>query len=295
MELHFEEEQTMTETDRIERAIDIDAPAERVWALVTRPGWFINDGAVIDHTVDRDGDVDIVRDPVHGDFRIRTEKLDPHRYAAFRWLDTDTDGSTLVEFHLDGRPGGVRLTVVESGFDTLGGTEADRRRRLEENTEGWRIELAAARDHLDPRAVHRAVHVDAPPERVWEAVTTPRLLAAWYAFGGADFVPEPGAPMTLHRDEHGTHRGRVVEVDSPRRFAYRIAAEPGTEPADGTSTLVVLEVRPSGKGSLLTVVQTGFGALDPRFGPADEVAAAEAEGWEGGFAALTGRLAGARA
>ncbi|WP_436891134.1 SRPBCC domain-containing protein [Nocardiopsis dassonvillei] len=284
----------MTEADRIERAIDIDAPAERVRGLVTRPGWFVNDGAVIDHTVDRDGDVDIVRDPVHGDFRFRTEKLDPHRYAAFRWLDADTDGSTLVEFHLDGRPGGVRLTVVESGFDTLGGTEADRRRRLEENTEGWRIELAAARDHLDPLSVHRAVHVDAPPERVWEVVTTPRHLAAWYAFGGADFVPEPGAPMTLHWDGHGTHRGRVTEVGAPRRFAYRVAAEPDTDPADDNSTLVVLEVRPSGKGALLTVAQTGFGALDARFGAPADNAAAEAGGWEGGFTALAGHLAGAR-
>ncbi|MFD6098604.1 SRPBCC domain-containing protein [Nocardiopsis flavescens] len=284
----------MSDTDRVERSIDVDAPAARVWALVTRPGWFINDGAVIDHAVDRDGDVDVVHDPVHGDFRFRTERLDPHRYAAFRWLDAATDASTLVEFHLDERPGGVRLTVVESGFHTLGGTEADRRRRLEENTEGWRIELAAARDHLDPGAVHRAVHVDAPPERVWEVVTTPRHFAAWYAFGGADFVPEPGAPMTLRWDEHGTFRGRVVEADAPHRFAYRIAAEPDAEPADDTSTLVVLEVRPSGKGSLVTVAQTGFAALDPRFGTASDGAGTEAEGWEGGFAALAEHLAGAR-
>ena len=284
----------MTDTDRIERSIDIDAPAPRVWDLVTRPGWFINDGAVIDHAVDRDGDIDIVRDPVHGDFRFRTEKLDPHRYAAFRWLDADTDASTLVEFHLEERPGGVRLTVVESGFDTLGGTEADRRRRLEENTEGWRIELAAAREHADPRTVHRAVHVDAPPERVWEAVTTPAHFAAWYAFGGADFVPEAGAPMTLHWDEHGTYRGRVVEAEAPRRFAYRIAAEPDTDPGEDDSTLVELEVRPSGQGSLLTVAQTGFDALAARFGAEADNAAAEADGWAGGFAALTEHLAGAR-
>lgn len=286
----------MNDTDRIERSIDIDAPAERVWALVTRPGWFINDGAVIDHTIDREGDVDVVRDPVHGDSRFRTEKLDPHRYAAFRWLDADSDASTLVEFRVDERPGGVRLTVVESGFATLGGTEADRRRRLEENTEGWRIELAAARDHVDPNTVHRAVHIDAPPESVWEAVTAPAHFAAWYAFGGADFAAEAGAPMALHWDEHGTYRGRVVEVEAPRRFAYRIAAEPDTEPADDNSTLVELEVRPSGKGTLLTVAQTGFEALAPRFGAVVGNAEAEADGWSGGFATLAGYgyLAGAR-
>ena len=31
--------------DRIDRSIEIDAPAERVWDLVTRPGWWINEGA----------------------------------------------------------------------------------------------------------------------------------------------------------------------------------------------------------------------------------------------------------
>ena len=45
--------------DRIDRTIDIDASAERVWDLVTRPGWWINEG-----TVDDDPDVRV--DGVHG-------------------------------------------------------------------------------------------------------------------------------------------------------------------------------------------------------------------------------------
>lgn len=32
--------------DRIDRSIDIDAPAGRVWDLVARPGWWINEGDV---------------------------------------------------------------------------------------------------------------------------------------------------------------------------------------------------------------------------------------------------------
>ncbi|WP_246623126.1 SRPBCC family protein [Streptomyces malaysiensis] len=36
----------LTELDRIARQIDIDAPAERVWELIARPGWYVNDGAV---------------------------------------------------------------------------------------------------------------------------------------------------------------------------------------------------------------------------------------------------------
>ena len=144
-------------TDSIERQIDIDAPAQRVWDLVSEPGWYINDGEIVAHRIERDGDVDVVHDPVHGAFRLRTVRLDPPRYVAFRWLSGETgpDGDetgTLVEFWLDERPAGVTVRVVESGFASLGGTEEDRRRRLAENTDGWEVGLAAAARHLTGQA-----------------------------------------------------------------------------------------------------------------------------------------------
>ncbi|MGF9662900.1 ATPase [Arthrobacter crystallopoietes] len=149
--------------DRIERQIDIEASAERVWELVSEPGWYINNGTIIEHRIERSGDVDIVHDPVHGAFPIRTEKLDAPRYAAFRWLAGSSregfreDESTLVEFWIDERPeGGVTLRVAESGFSTLPGGEEKRRKALEENTEGWNIELAAARAFLMDAATESA-------------------------------------------------------------------------------------------------------------------------------------------
>jgi uncharacterized protein YndB with AHSA1/START domain len=138
-------------TDRIEREIEIDATAERVWQLVSQPGWWINDGEIVDHKVERVGDLDIVHDPTHGEFRLRTERLDPSRYAAFRWIAREPDqsgneSSTLTEFWIDDREGdGVTLRVVESGFDSLDVTDEQRRQQLDENTEGWQLELAAAR------------------------------------------------------------------------------------------------------------------------------------------------------
>ncbi|MGH1562390.1 ATPase [Mumia sp. DW29H23] len=149
------------ENDRIEQQIDIDAPAERVWDLVAVPGWYVNDGAYEEHRIERVGDVDLVHDRVHGVFAFRTVALERPRYAAFRWIadhessDPDTE-STLVEFWIDERPGGVTLRVVESGFASLGGTEDDRRTRLADNVEGWTIELAVARDHVESVAAGRA-------------------------------------------------------------------------------------------------------------------------------------------
>lgn len=283
--------------DRIERQVDINATAERVWGLVSRPGWFINDGRVVDHRIEEVGDGEhLVHDPTHGEFRIRTEKLDPPHYAAFRWTGGEADQhieqrSTLVEFWIRERPGGVTLKVLESGFDKLGVTEEERRRQVADNTEGWETELEAARSLLDPLTVERSLHVGATPERLWEVLTTPEHFAAWYAFDGADFEAREGAPMELRWAEHGTFRGRVVEADEPRRFAYRIAMEPDTDPGTEGATLVTFEVRASGDGALLTVTQVGFDALAARFGEAADNAAMEHEGWGGGLTALVDHLA----
>ncbi|WP_236864247.1 hypothetical protein [Brevibacterium daeguense] len=165
----------MAIADRIERRTEISAPARTVWELISEPGWFINDGALVEHRLDDRGDgVTAVHDPVHGEFLIRTETLDPPRYAAFRWIaeppdpDHDPAGSgadgadrgapgqsapppsTLVEFWIEEAGDATcTLRVVESGFSSLPGSEAERRRQVEENTQGWEEELALARAHAE--------------------------------------------------------------------------------------------------------------------------------------------------
>jgi len=147
--------------DRIERSVTIDAPADRVWALVAEPGWYINDHAWTEHRLERDGDLTTVHDPVHGAFTFRTVSLVEPRYAAFRWLADHTDPdspSTLVEFRLTALDAGsTELQVIESGFESLPGDAAARRARFDENTRGWAIELEIAKRHLeqeDTRAPH---------------------------------------------------------------------------------------------------------------------------------------------
>lgn len=139
--------------DMIERKIDIEASAERVWGLVSRPDWFINDGRVVDHRVEEAGDgVHLVHDPDHGVFRIRTDKLEPPYHAVFSWLGReDEEQSTQVEFWIEERAGGVMLKVVESGFENLGLAERELRRHVAERTEGWTAELAAAKDFVEGR------------------------------------------------------------------------------------------------------------------------------------------------
>lgn len=277
--------------DRIERQVDIDAPAERVWDLVTRPGWYINTDKIVSNPVlRREGDIDVLSHPEYGEFRTRTVRLDRPRYAAFRWLGEPTEDvaepSTLVEFWIEDRSGGVTLKVAESGFSTLGQDPAAWLAYRDENADGWEKELAAARAYLDPWVAERSIDVAAPPERVWPLLTEGDGLARWYAFDGATVDPRPGGELVMHWAEHGTFRGRVVEVHEPTTFAYRISAIPDAEPEDGAATLVVLTLSSSGAGSVLTVRQSGFERLGPSVGiPADQVAT-EVEGWEAGLRLL---------
>ena len=115
----------------------------------------VNDGEIVDHETEDLGEgIHLVRDPVHGEFRIETLQLAPFGYAAFRWLSAHgEDQSTLVEFWIEDKQGGqegVTLTVVESGFESLGPTEVERRRQY---ALGWEVELAAARTHFELEAV----------------------------------------------------------------------------------------------------------------------------------------------
>ncbi|WP_350275641.1 ATPase [Kribbella sp. HUAS MG21] len=147
----------LAELDSIARQIDIDAPADRVWDLVARPGWYINDGTVDDEPdVRYEDDVAVVTEPGVGEYRFRTEQLDKPRYAAFRWLSTPfrpVSEGTLVEFWIDERPGGgVTLRVLESGFSTLSADPATWLKEREGNDRGWTDELAAAKVFVESGA-----------------------------------------------------------------------------------------------------------------------------------------------
>lgn len=143
--------------DTIERSIDIDAPPERVWNLVSEPGWFINGGEIVEHVLEPlDDDRVLVHDATVGRFVIQTVRLDPPRYASFRWhsgekLDgTPYDGpTTVVEFFISDRPGGASLRVVETGFATWTDDAIKRRQAFDNNSQGWEEELTEAKRVLE--------------------------------------------------------------------------------------------------------------------------------------------------
>jgi len=129
--------------DKIEREIVINAPVQRVWELVSEPGWWIGDGDRSAQRRWKEGDVDIIEDPKYGRFPLQVVAIEPPSYVSFRWV-ADGEGehgpvgsSTLVEFWVREQDGGAIVRVVESGFASMPNpVEA-----IEGNTKGWIFQL----------------------------------------------------------------------------------------------------------------------------------------------------------
>jgi len=148
-------------SDTIERDVFIAAPAEEVWALVSVPGWWINDGTLDLGSVERlADDRAVVHHPDAGDLLVERLEADAPRTATFRWLVSGAEGKradaaedqflyTRVTFTLTPELNGTRLTVTESGFATAVMEEKARRRAHADNSQGWEIELGAARAYLE--------------------------------------------------------------------------------------------------------------------------------------------------
>lgn len=145
----------MSSDDRIQREIIVSAPASRVWALVSEPGWWIGDGRSLSREHRDERGLSIVDHPAYGAFAVRVESIEPERYAAFRWAsefrgqDPADGNSTLVEFWVEPTDEGTVLRVVESGFASLSTSEEARRRAFEDNTSGWRTMTELVRSEAE--------------------------------------------------------------------------------------------------------------------------------------------------
>lgn len=139
--------------DTVERSIIIDAPIERVWQLVSTPGWWINKGEVVENGLQYDGDRVTVSSE-WGDFVLEVVEQRAPEYAAFRWLaGTNQDNPeqelrTLTEFTLAEVDAGVEVTVVESGWSAYEPTDYVRD-NYRDNVSGWEAELLAAQRFLE--------------------------------------------------------------------------------------------------------------------------------------------------
>ncbi|RKR75603.1 SRPBCC domain-containing protein [Frondihabitans australicus] len=135
--------------DSIESEIEIAAPLDRVWGLVSQPGWWVNDGTYAEGAAERVADGEwVVHNEHHGDIAVTVVELAEPERAVFRWSPGGPGSSpTTIEFTLASSSGGVTVAVVESGFAAL--TPEQYEKTYSGNVEGWRIELGALADAAD--------------------------------------------------------------------------------------------------------------------------------------------------
>ena len=149
----------IAELNRIDRAIDILAPPERVWRALTDvtelSAWF---QVTIEGTLAKGTEVWMTSvHPGHAGQRFRVQIVDmtPPRRLVWRWhagevdpsVDYSREPQTTVTFTLEPSGGGTRLSVAEVGFDEI---SLERRAKVHaDNTQGWAEVLVWLRNYAE--------------------------------------------------------------------------------------------------------------------------------------------------
>ena len=119
----------------------------------------------------------------------------------------------------------------------------------------------------DLTRIDRSIDIDAPPEIVWRALTSAKELSAWFQVAiEGDFKPGNAVWMTSKHAEHtGTRfRVEVKEMTPPRRMVWQWhpgSVDPNIDYAREPQTTVTFTLEPSGRGTRLSVSETGFDEL----------------------------------
>ena len=136
----------------IEKEVVIEASLEVVWRVVTDPEqirqWFA-DEAEVELRVGGNGRL---RFKSGDSYQLQVEAFEPPRRFAFRWVQPEgsavrAHNTMLVEFMLEPEAGSTRLRVVESGFDTIDWSDAEKAKYAEGHSRGWQVILGRLRDY----------------------------------------------------------------------------------------------------------------------------------------------------
>ncbi|TFC60341.1 ATPase [Cryobacterium sp. TMT2-15-1] len=130
----------------VTRTVHIEASRASVWKALTDPEvmvkWF---GDGVEFAALEPGANGRIDWDDYGSFPIEITEVVPDGSFGFRWSGIPAEEldeySTHVRFTIGDAGTGTDVTVIESGFDTLPGGTRYRRERLEQNREGWDVEL----------------------------------------------------------------------------------------------------------------------------------------------------------
>jgi uncharacterized protein YndB with AHSA1/START domain len=114
---------------------------------------------------------------------------------------------------------------------------------------------------MERGSIERELHVAAPPEVVFEVISTPQYIQQWWSAETA-FAPVAGATSSLTWTDAGTGAQQtapftVVEVVPPQRFSFRWTYD-GDIGIPGNSLLVTFDLIPTAGGTTVRFSETGY-------------------------------------
>jgi uncharacterized protein YndB with AHSA1/START domain len=126
-----------------------------------------------------------------------------------------------------------------------------------------------------PDRIERTVEIAHPPGQVWAALTTAEGLGTWFGHNAEiDLRPGGSAWMTWQSGDRAEMRVERVEEPTVFGFTWHIFGLPDEDPR---RTYVEFTLEPTGAGTRLTVVESGFAQLpDDAFRKAFD---GNTEGW----------------
>ena len=117
---------------------------------------------------------------------------------------------------------------------------------------------------LEIGRIDRTIQIDAPPARVWRALTDPAELSAWFKVK-IDGTIAPGAEVQMTSTHQGYEGQRFtvwfVELTPPKRLVWQW--HPGevdskVDYSREARTTVTFELEPAGTGTRIILSETGF-------------------------------------
>jgi uncharacterized protein YndB with AHSA1/START domain len=263
---------------QVTRSIWIAAPRPRVWSAITEPNelqkWFLSPYFPAELKLDEAGGLRVCMGPM--ETVIATfEGHDAPRQVTSR---SQPDGVLATTYALEEENGGTRVTVTMRGFESL--SEDAIHDRLEPSSKGWQKALENLKAYVEGAglphpegflttlygyrresaskiSLERSIWINAPRERVWQAITDPEQIALWFSPGTTWRTTGQGvgARLSVYNAETDTDMYvQVTEVyDPPHQLATRSEPEPPDTPH---VTLWTLEAENG--GTRLTLTYSGF-------------------------------------
>jgi uncharacterized protein YndB with AHSA1/START domain len=113
--------------------------------------------------------------------------------------------------------------------------------------------------------IERSVLINAAPSKVWKALTNAEAFGGWFgvALKGKSFTAgqQVQGHITIAGYEHVLFDVLIERIEPETLFSYRwhpYAVDPAVDYSKEPTTLVEFTLKDTGKGTLLTVVESGF-------------------------------------